>query len=90
MVLVNAVYFKGLWATKFRAEATSPREFRYSDGSARPVPFMHTKRAFRTGYDNELGTQVLILPFEVCKLYLHLTVIEIILVLSFGATFAVN
>lgn len=68
VVLVNVIYFKGIWASKFSPEATLPREFRYSDGSVRSVPFMHTRRAFKTGYDRDLGCQVLILPFEVCNL----------------------
>lgn len=55
---------------KFRSKATLPREFQYSDGSIKSVPFMHTKQALKTGYDNELGSQVLILPFEVCNLSL--------------------
>lgn len=51
---------------------------------------MHTKRSFRTGYDNELGSQVLTLPFEVCNIYLSNPYLnhKSLLILSFGATYA--
>jgi serpin B len=40
LVLVNAVYFKGSWATAFDASATGPQPFTLSDGSQVSVPTM--------------------------------------------------
>jgi serpin B len=40
LVLVNAVYFKGAWASAFDASQTAPQPFTLSDGSQVPVPTM--------------------------------------------------
>lgn len=40
LVLVNAVYFKGRWATAFDAKSTTPAPFTRADGSKREVPMM--------------------------------------------------
>jgi serpin B len=39
-ILVNAVYFKGAWATAFDPSATSPQPFKLTDGSSIQVPTM--------------------------------------------------
>jgi serine protease inhibitor len=41
LVLVNAVYFKGLWADAFRKEATREEAFRLEGGGTVRVPLMH-------------------------------------------------
>lgn len=41
LILMNAVYFKGLWTEPFDPEATAPGEFRLPGGSTRTVSFMH-------------------------------------------------
>ncbi|XP_075984584.1 antichymotrypsin-2-like [Anticarsia gemmatalis] len=63
-VLVNAVYFKGLWEIPFRVEATLPREFHLSNGQTKTIPFMRIRRLIRTGVDPATGAKVLVLPFE--------------------------
>jgi serpin B len=40
LVLVNAIYFKGIWADGFDATMTAPRQFTLSDGSTTMVPTM--------------------------------------------------
>lgn len=64
MVLVNAVYFKGLWQIPFRPEITLPRPFEVARGVTKTAAFMRTRRYFRTGVDSYTGAKVIILPFE--------------------------
>lgn len=64
MVLVNAVYFKGLWQIPFRPQATLSRPFEVSRGVTKSVDFMRTRRYFRTGVDSFTNAKVIILPFE--------------------------
>ena len=45
MVLVNAIYFRFLWAEPFEASATSDRAFRLADGSEARVPTMEATRS---------------------------------------------
>jgi serine protease inhibitor len=40
MLLVNAIYFKGMWKTKFDPSATTTRPFSKPDGSTENVPTM--------------------------------------------------
>jgi serpin B len=47
MVLVNAVYFKGDWATQFRTNATAVKPFHLADGSTKDVPMMQGKISAR-------------------------------------------
>ncbi|XP_038207114.1 serine protease inhibitor 3/4-like [Zerene cesonia] len=64
LVLVNVVYFKGLWETKFKPEATMPREFHLSNGQSVIVPFMRLQTSFKFGEDAKTNSIVCILPFE--------------------------
>ncbi|MGD0584121.1 MAG: serpin family protein [Bacteroidales bacterium] len=41
MVLINAIYFKGQWKTKFDASSTTSRTFTKPDGSTENVPTMY-------------------------------------------------
>lgn len=62
LFLVNAVYFKGLWASQFRAEATRPLPFRSPGRAAKTVPFMRQTESFRYAEDGRL--QALEMPYE--------------------------
>lgn len=41
MLLINAIYFKGMWKTQFDASATTSRTFTKPDGSTENVPTMY-------------------------------------------------
>ena len=50
MLLINAIYFKGMWKTKFDASATTSRTFTKPDGSTESVPTMYqseTQKVYR-------------------------------------------
>jgi len=61
LVLTNAVYFKGNWASQFDEAATKKEPFHGSKGES-PVRMMHQKGTF--GYVEADGVQVLDLPYE--------------------------
>ena len=61
MVLVNAIYFKGTWATPFPASSTRPDKFYAQPDTAFTVPFMHERDHFRYGENDRL--QMLTLPY---------------------------
>ena len=62
MVLVNAIYFKGVWAVPFPESSTQPDKF-YSDaGKAITVPFMNRQGHF--GYFENDELQTLVIPYR--------------------------
>lgn len=65
MVLVNAIYFKGLWEVPFRLEATRSSEFHLSNGGTKVAQFMRLRHVIKTGVDLATKAKVVILPFEV-------------------------
>ena len=64
MVLLNAVYFKGEWKKKFKAESTSKRPFYNlnSESNVVQVDTMYQKSKFLYNEDNEL--QIIELPYK--------------------------
>ncbi|XP_055927741.1 intracellular coagulation inhibitor 1-like [Argiope bruennichi] len=63
LFLMNVIYFKGTWKTKFDQRLTMPDTF-YNDGRIpKTVPMMRLKRKLRYGFDRRLQSQVLELPF---------------------------
>ncbi|XP_053914521.1 serpin B10 [Cuculus canorus] len=63
LVLVNALYFKGNWATKFKAEATRQRPFRINKHTTKPVPMMYLSDKFNWTYVESVQIDVLELPY---------------------------
>ncbi|XP_009934769.2 leukocyte elastase inhibitor [Opisthocomus hoazin] len=63
LVLINALYFKGNWATKFNAEATRQRPFRTNTHTTKPVPMMYLSDKFNWTYVESVQTDVLELPY---------------------------
>ncbi|XP_418982.2 serpin B10 [Gallus gallus] len=63
LVLVNALYFKGNWATKFDAEDTRQRPFRINTHTTKPVPIMHLSDKFNWTYVESAQIDVLELPY---------------------------
>lgn len=57
LVLVNAVYFKGLWKSRFQPENTKKRTFNGADGKAYQIPMLAQLSVFRCGMHNFLNLQ---------------------------------
>lgn len=64
LVLVNAVYFKGDWATRFSEGATKKDKFYLENGEVVQVDMMHTKSSFRMAQVPELDATALELPYK--------------------------
>ncbi|XP_026761577.1 leukocyte elastase inhibitor-like [Galleria mellonella] len=64
LILVNAVYFKGVWQIRFNPDSTHQNVFNLSNGSSKTTSFMRMRRYFRSGIDKTNDAMVLILPFE--------------------------
>lgn len=64
LVLANAAYFKGVWASKFSPERTKKEPFFVSETRQTLVPFMKQKGTFHYSVSEELGAQVLELPYK--------------------------
>ncbi len=62
LVLVNALYFLGDWAAPFEQEATFAAPFTVAAGSAKDVPTMHRRGAYRLLHDRDLA--VLEMPYK--------------------------
>lgn len=64
LVLANAAYFKGVWASKFPVERTRKEAFFVSETRQTLVPFMKQKGTFHYMVSDELGAQILELPYK--------------------------
>ncbi|GBP68129.1 Serine protease inhibitor 88Ea [Eumeta japonica] len=64
LVLANAAYFKGVWASKFPAERTKKEAFFVSETRQTLVPFMKQKGTFHYTVSDDLGAQILELPYK--------------------------
>jgi serine protease inhibitor len=47
LILINAVYFKGLWSEPFKAERTEDWIFNFASGATKICQFMHQDNVFR-------------------------------------------
>jgi len=61
LVLTNAIYFKGNWATQFDKNRTEDAPFHLLSGKSVETPLMHQKQT--CGYAEFEGLQVLELPY---------------------------
>ncbi|XP_010153921.1 PREDICTED: leukocyte elastase inhibitor-like [Eurypyga helias] len=64
LVLVNAIYFKGNWAEKFKEANTTDMPFRLNKNESKTVKMMYQKKKFRFGYIPEVKMRVLELPYD--------------------------
>ncbi len=62
MVLVNAIHFKGDWASKFKEKSTRPADFTLPDGTVKQVATMFQTGSFDVGGDKEV--ELLELPYQ--------------------------
>lgn len=81
LVLVNAVYFKGLWQSPFDKQETLPRPFWRSEDSAITIPTMQQKESFNYAEDDRV--QVLELPYQGNQL-------SLVIILPKGGLFTVE
>ncbi|NXH18298.1 PAI2 inhibitor, partial [Bucco capensis] len=63
LVLINVLYFKGNWATKFEAQATRQRPFKINMHKTKPVPMMYLSDKFNWTHVESVQTDVLELPY---------------------------
>jgi len=64
MVLVNAIYFKGLWAHQFKKSLTVKAPFYTSETDSVQVDMMHVKEHFRYGEFSDLDAKGIELPYK--------------------------
>ena len=62
LALVNAIFFKGLWAVPFEKAETEEDDFRLASGRRARVPFMRQEEDFR--YQDAEGFQAIDLAYE--------------------------
>ena len=61
LVLTNAIYFKGDWATKFKPELTKPASFNIGPSETVTVPMMYQNGSFR--FAEMDGVKLLEMPY---------------------------
>ncbi|XP_008938102.1 PREDICTED: leukocyte elastase inhibitor [Merops nubicus] len=64
LVLVNAIYFKGNWAEKFKEADTTDMPFRLNKNETKTVKMMYQKKKFRFGCIPEVKIRVLEMPYD--------------------------
>ena len=62
-ILANALYFKGIWTTKFPESGTKPMPFHSLGGKDVTKDFMNAELPCKLGYSTELTAQMCELPF---------------------------
>lgn len=62
MVLTNAIYFKGSWASEFKEKSTREMSFKVSPGKSIKTPMMFQKGKF--GYYQDADVQMLEMPYK--------------------------
>ncbi|XP_069788729.1 heparin cofactor 2 isoform X2 [Narcine bancroftii] len=63
IMILNSLYLKGIWHTKFPTERTYRRTFWLNEKDSVKVPMMQTKGNFRTAVDHQLECDILQLPY---------------------------
>ncbi|KAI5632538.1 serpin (serine protease inhibitor) domain-containing protein [Phthorimaea operculella] len=63
LVLVNAIYFKGIWKNKFLSQWTAPQDFHIDNKTTTKVPMMHITDYYKYSKSEALGAQLLEMPY---------------------------
>ncbi|NXM60964.1 OVALX protein, partial [Illadopsis cleaveri] len=63
LVIVNAIYFQGMWKTPFKEEDTWEEPFNVTEQESRPVQMMHQNSTFKVARVAEDKIKVLELPY---------------------------
>ncbi|XP_053101904.1 serpin B11-like [Hemicordylus capensis] len=63
LVLVNAIYFKGMWSSRFKKENTKEAPFRVNKNVSKNVPMMFQSGSFKYAAIQEPPLQLLELPY---------------------------
>uniref|UniRef100_L7LTZ1 Putative tick salivary serpin n=1 Tax=Rhipicephalus pulchellus TaxID=72859 RepID=L7LTZ1_RHIPC len=64
LILINAIYFKGLWASQFRPQATRPSDFHLDSKNKNKVDMMFHKDGYSTARCDELDVEALEIPYR--------------------------
>lgn len=64
LVLVNAVYFKGDWASQFNPKATKKSKFHVTDSKEVEVNMMHMEKEFKVNLIKDLNAMAMELPYK--------------------------
>ncbi|XP_055475033.1 leukocyte elastase inhibitor [Psammomys obesus] len=64
LVLVNAIYFKGMWQEKFMKRDTTDAPFQLNKKDTKTVKMMYQKKKFPFGYIPDLKCKVLEMPYQ--------------------------
>ncbi|KAL0281671.1 UNVERIFIED_CONTAM: hypothetical protein PYX00_002586 [Menopon gallinae] len=74
VVLVNAIYFKGNWASQFKPENTFKGDFHLNEKETVKVDFMVQTNRFNVGFREELDASVVVLPYKASDLSMVLVI----------------
>nr|AAK61375.1 serine proteinase inhibitor serpin-1 [Rhipicephalus appendiculatus] len=64
LILINAIYFKGIWASQLDPDATHPSDFHLDSKHKKQVDMMFHKDRYCTGRSKELGVEALEIPYR--------------------------
>ncbi|EDW05108.1 GH23432 [Drosophila grimshawi] len=70
VILVNSLYFRAKWATRFSVERTAIDDFRINQNQRMMVPMMRQEGQFRFGESRRLKSRILQMPFEESDIYM--------------------